>query len=296
MRIQDEELASHLQSIDAQLAKEGYTIPQRPMNAIMRLGMALKLSLPISDPKGFQHESSANWYVTEFINRWYETRYGERVNLDFSPGLIAVDIRGDIYVVRMPLVFGGARFYAHGDPNPKPTGKFSREPPLYNVLDAITDLTPAIRRELTPDELNYILQLFFLGVEVSHLFKGLGPKAELARLARADIDAAVTHLSDLRREYALSKWASLQAAEKVFKHVLTTAGQAYKQTHDLATLLSATVALGFGANVAEAIAVIQCSAGVRYGEVAVNEGEALDAHHASLLVCRELLQWSAPRR
>lgn len=80
----------------------------------------------------------------------------------------------------MPLVFGGARFYAHGDPNPKPTGKFSREPPLYNVLDAITDLTPAIRRELTPDELNYILQLFFLGVEVSHLVHRRSKNAEEA--------------------------------------------------------------------------------------------------------------------
>lgn len=295
VRIQDEELASHLQRIDAQLASEGFTIPQRPMNAIVRLGTALKLSLPFSDPKGFQHESSVNWYVTEFIHQWYDTRYGERIKLDFSPGLIAIDIRGDIYVVRMPLVYGAARFYAHGEPNPKPTGHFSREPPRFNALDAIPDLTTTIRRELTEAELDYILQLFVLGVEVSHHFKGLGPKAELARLARADIDAAVTHLSDLRREYGLSKWSSLQATEKVFKHVITTTGQPFKHIHDLATLLRTTTAMGFGADVREAIDVIQCSPGVRYGEPTVSEIEALDAHHASLVVCRELLRWSPAR-
>mgnify|MGYP001619986534 CR=1 FL=1 len=284
-----DEIGGFLQKIDADLATEGYTIPQRPMNAVVRIGQLLKLSMPFTDPRGFQHESSENWYITQCIHKWYENRYENRVKQDFSPGLVAIDIRNDVYIVSLPLIFGSVHFYSSAETVNNAKRQFSHGPIAYNVLDAIPDLTPSLRAELTREELHYIHSLFELGIELAQLFRFISPKEDIASIARSDIDTAVNHLSDLRREYALSKWSSLQATEKVLKYVISKQGGSFKQTHDLSALLSTVRSLGVHVDIDDAIKVIQCSAGIRYGQEKIDERAALDAHHGCLFACRELL-------
>ncbi|MDG5748549.1 HEPN domain-containing protein [Qipengyuania sp. XHP0207] len=100
--------------------------------------------------------------------------------------------------------------------------------------------------------------------------------------ARGDVKVAVSNLMDRGGRYGESKWASLQAGEKVLKAAISLSGATYGHTHDLDKLCRALTDTGIQFDAARQIAAIQCTPGIRYGDEACSREEALAAHHASL--------------
>jgi hypothetical protein len=110
---------------------------------------------------------------------------------------------------------------------------------------------------------------------------------------QGDLDAVVSHLVAHKSQLGLSKWASLQAVEKILKAYIVTKDQTMdvkKIGHKLGELAVAAENLGLPAIPNGYIADVQCSAGVRYGEVAVSVEEAGIAHLISLEVCEVAAQ------
>jgi hypothetical protein len=107
----------------------------------------------------------------------------------------------------------------------------------------------------------------------------------------ADMDTAVYHLTNLDCQYGLSRWASLQAAEKTLKGFIRVLGDKPPKTHDLQKLASLATHVGLSTSKTfqgldpGLIARAQCSPSVRYDDTVTRE-EAVDAHHASLEICR----------
>jgi hypothetical protein len=270
--------------IDRELAGDGYTIPQRPIHAVMKVGQALGLSLPITKPKETnQHPYAANWPIVESIYQWYEHRYGDRTKQDFSQGTIAVPIRDDIYIVKLPLVYGAVSFHADRERQAGSSNIFQGQR-KFNVLDAFKDLADGLRQALTDEELLHIHSLFVFALSTMLRARSLAKDDQLISLALTDVSTAANHLSDNQREYGLSKWASLQAAEKSLKYAIQSQTGTHPHGHNLQKLYEDAESHGLTHDLQDAITHIQCSAGVRYGEESVSRGSALDAHHASIVV------------
>jgi hypothetical protein len=87
---------------------------------------------------------------------------------------------------------------------------------------------------------------------------------------------------DRGNRFGESKWASLQAAEKILKATIEFEGAKFRFGHELATLCEQLDGLGITCEWASLISKIQCSAGIRYGEVTCTRNEAVEAHQASL--------------
>jgi hypothetical protein len=81
--------------------------------------------------------------------------------------------------------------------------------------------------------------------------------------------------------YANAKWSILQFSEKIIKSFMNASGISFKYTHDLKKLSKQMESLGkYIPNTL--IESIQCSPGVRYGEIVVGKNEAIEAIKSSI--------------
>lgn len=108
---------------------------------------------------------------------------------------------------------------------------------------------------------------------------------EYVREVVGDFDAAVNHLIEHSPQPGLSKWASLQVVEKLLKAYISTKGGSVEFIHKLQKLANEAVKLGLPEPPKDYIDLVQCPAGVRYGQIPVSVDEALLAHHISLELC-----------
>lgn len=106
--------------------------------------------------------------------------------------------------------------------------------------------------------------------------------------AFADLNAAVFHLTIRNRHHGLSKWASLQAVEKMLKAYLKRKVGDFKSGHVLEPLAQSAEKAGLIALDRRLLSATQCSANVRYGDDLVTLRCAVDAHHASLGLCGQV--------
>jgi len=75
---------------------------------------------------------------------WYERRYGEKLRCDRSLGRVAFSLRGDVWFMKIPLIYGS---------------------PELDVLNLIDDLTVGLRAALTVNEKEGIWRVFHLAYE-----------------------------------------------------------------------------------------------------------------------------------
>jgi hypothetical protein len=113
--------------------------------------------------------------------------------------------------------------------------------------------------------------------------QGVGER-DLVASALADHDSAVEYVVGQRSELGLAMWASLQAAEKMVKAVTLYRGGSPSKHHHLRKLAKEAKIEGILDD--RLLALVQCSAGVRYSPPKISIGEAVDSHLASLELSR----------
>jgi HEPN domain-containing protein len=111
------------------------------------------------------------------------------------------------------------------------------------------------------------------------------------REAMDDLRQSASQLTTHSPNYGFSRWASLQATEKVLKSFIAQQGKKFKKTHDLVELAAIAVSAGLPAFSPQLLDEIQCKAEVRYSAATVGKAEALQAHYAALVFCAQV----APR-
>jgi hypothetical protein len=284
------EFNAAMEQIDLKLQRESVPIHARAMRASLEYSRLFRLEFPmalgggVGTPGNFSDRN-----VEAHIRDWFARRYGERQKIFMGPGRTAVVIRGDPWELRLPLVLGQIRFVIERD-----LDRYKEEPsvgvqgrvPIVNVLRLVESLPQSLAAQLTDQECGDILTVFRNMLECMNAIGDLDGKPYVAE-ARADIAAAVTHIFDVPPHYGQSKWASLQAAEKLLKSFLKSRGVRVPRSHDLKGL--AKVARSSGASIDDTrISLVAAPASVRYGEIPVLLSEALDAHHASLFIGRQI--------
>lgn len=291
--VSEEEFQNRIKEIDEELQIENVPISSRPLQAIGRYDKKYRMNIMIAGGDYFKTKNkydSTN--LADAINDWYKNKYGDKLKKDFSLGQIALLIVGDVYKLKIPLIFGALLIYA-GDKY-KPVDRISeRSLPLINVFIYIENITKEIENELTMDESKYILSIFNNAVELFNIIDREKKIEPLIAAAKIDFDNAVNNLLSSHISTGQSKWSSLQATEKVFKAVLTKKGIKFNKIHDLKILASQVCDIGFGRIDDDIINTIQCTADVRYGNENYSIENAIKAHHYSILLCKDLIKFCA---
>ena len=276
-----------VEKIEAELQAEEVPIPLREMEALRRISGELHAAL--AEPKGQKTPTPGSYQGGDLVLRvvaWYEQLYGEKLLHDFRPGRTVLLLRGDIWVLHLPRFLGrGEVFCSQTEHTYRPPG--GREPFRYNILDCIEELAPALRNALSREELEHIEQIFEVGHKSFQEIE-LTQNFPLVTDAAADLYAAVFHLTARDRHHGLSKWASLQAAEKLLKAYLKKKTGRFNRGHILEPLVREAEGTGLRQLDRKLLAAIQCSPDVRYGDEPVSLKGAVDAHHASLGICGQV--------
>jgi len=265
-----------IESVDSEMRQENVPMHARPTQAVIRIGKRLKINLMIAPPDK----------TTRQIYDWFDNKYGNRLKIDFSPGELAFLLRNDLFRFRFPKIWGQISVEADISTfgKRKKSVEFTESHLKINFLDFIIDFTEAYAKSLLPSELQEISRLFKWGVESFDFVRAIS-NITYVKEALGDFHSSVTHLFSNPPQYGLSRYASLQATEKLLKAYIKSRGQKPKRNHNLQALADRASSLGLVKFRPDVIEKIQCIGGVRYGEVSVSLHEAIDAHHAAINIC-----------
>lgn len=276
-----------ISSVDEHLARCGFPPFQRVWRAesLIAKGLGIWASLP---RRGRTAPTEEPFGVTDLLDRvseWYETNYGKRLRPPFLAHSFAVDLRGTLWRVRLPMVFGTIAVFV--DPDLRRGGGIGGG---FNVLGAIDDFTQAYASRLRPVDAQYVLdasQIGFTAITFLGGFRGdtLGEQAGLDY--EHSVDALMTGFS-----WSKASWETAQCAEKVMKAVLVRAGCKHipkgRDGHDIPSLGRLLEREGGVSLDSDDLDLIHCDPKVRYGEQAVNPEAAYAAHRALLRLLKTL--------
>jgi HEPN domain-containing protein len=286
------QLSSMLEEIDEVLRAKGLKIPQRPLHAFSEVGRRTGKEMHLAHA-GTRIGSIVVDGTSDFIDYWYKQRYGDRLNMEWSPGDGVIIIRDDAYRFAVPRILGSVNVVCrpHEMGMNRPNVGVGRQLPTCNILDQITGLTKAYALLLRGEELQAIWDQCKLVMQsyndIEHTIRAIkNAGAEtLVQEALGDLRDSAKHVLDGQR-YGQARWHALQSVEKMLKFYLSIKRINYKYTHELQKLISQ---LGSGLPAIfydnAQVEQVQCSAGVRYGEESSTLQQAADAWNTALRMC-----------
>lgn len=282
-RDQSEFLAA-IESIDATLKARQVPIHARPLQAGSEFCRQFHMSLPVAPiPTEPEEGSYSGGSLAARIHRWYEEQYGDRLKINMSPGSVAFQIRGDLWRIDLPLVFG--RFQVICYPQDTP----DRNMPVIDVFHHIQGLTSAAAQSLTEGERFSLRRFFVFALDTLSQLSQFFDAPHLCD-ARQKWDASIGHLFAQPPAFHLAKWDALEAAERAIKSFSDLVTGKHQNIHDITRLLIDAENAGMRRIPQPVVLPLQMNAAVRYGKISVNQTEALAAHHAALLVLRHALE------
>ena len=272
-----------MEEINKELRAKNVPIHARPIHAVGEAAKCLKTDVILAPLPAAAIEGHCNKLsLAAHIYDWYESRYGDRLKIHFGPGSVVLLIRGDPWRIVLPRIFGVVTVTC--DPDLK---KY-RNASCVSILNCIEDFPAGLAAKLTPDERKEILLLFTSSLDTLQQLEGITDKPYIKE-AIADLESAVSQVFARPPQYGLSKWSSLQFVEKLLKSFLELKKAKVPRHHGLAKIAQEAQSVGLGSVNSDLLSKVQCSAGVRYGEVPVTLEEAIAVHHATLYLCRQLV-------
>jgi hypothetical protein len=285
----EEEFQKLMEETDQELRAENVKTIGRPVAGWLRISSRFGLRLRMNPSKRPPRDDCYTGDDLTFrIFDWFDHRYGDRLKISLGAGEMAVFVRGDLYRLVFPRIFGTVSlscspedFKAHGEA----TSSIGRgRPPAMNILSCIEGLTAALAQTLTPGHRTELLRLFQMGC-TAHAEIRVKRDVELVEEALGDLQESVARLFDVTPRCGTSKWASLQAAEKMLKAYIKQRGQKFPYIHGLACLAGLAEAHGLPVLPRDVLVEIQCEPGVRYADSSITTPEAVRAQHLSLQLC-----------
>ncbi|MCF2522545.1 HEPN domain-containing protein [Bradyrhizobium sp. G127] len=287
MRISNKaEFDALLEQIDQALKKDGVPIHARQIQGFMQVCQKLQLSLPmVGEPIHGIYQGSS---LAGHIRDWFVTRYGDRLKFDFSPGCFPIAIHEDLYLARLPFVLGSAKFFISRAPRPsdQQLNRISRDPVPFNFLDLVVDLTDGARQSLTDEELRSLSQLFLIALQQSSDWQIAS--REFQDAISDDLELSATLAVD--GKFGLSRWHSLQAAEKAIKAFIKQRGGLAPHIHNLRNLHDQAMQMGMPSLIVNDLTNAQCAADVRYEKKNSTQSQTLAANEAARRICTAIAQ------
>jgi HEPN domain-containing protein len=206
-----DEFLERMALIDSELANKGTPIHARAFHAFPLLSPDYNGPLLGGGIDGSHYDEYEGPNLLEKTNTWYREQYGDRFNAPTDRGKVPVLLRQEIYLIRVPLVYGS---------------------PKIQILPLVNGLTQAMARSLSQKELDEIQRCFVEGYGLTYEFEDLvseldakarnnTPRKDNPFLARAvrDKDTAADCLEGaIDTNGAI--FHSQQLAEKMLKAVI----------------------------------------------------------------------------
>lgn len=295
-----EEFERFMESMDRRFVQHGIGIPARQLAAIPEIMRAFELenfTVPRGEPIA---GSFAPRDVALRAFAWFDEKYGDAQKAYMGSGHGLVILRGQVWLIRYPAIFGRCAFHTGGRPDSlylirSPSGYDSVSPdspewqdpdlPKYDVFDYLPDLPERMRSTLPRHEVHGLAYVFCkYRLYLDALIRARTRK--YVEAARGDLDAAARMLAPSTNTPGIARWSCLQAVEKLFKSYLHHRGEKYPtggpKAHDLAALSELVAAAGGPRFPSELLDQVQCAAGVRYEPESVSSHDAARAHFAAL--------------
>ena len=268
MEFNESEFELNISEIDTEYSRREVKVSARPFGAVIELLKRMNVSGPLTNP----YSESVSFPVTasnacDHVHHWYESTYGELLNVDFSPASFPIWIAGHAYEVKLPLAFGVMVVSSKHTFTDKG---------IVNGVDFIQKLPPKIRAGLTGAEENLIQAMYATCVGVADEFKKY--KSELVRSARDDSLVSCQLLCGFNINAALSSWHSLQFAEKCLKELIGRS-RTYSRTHELDKLVKEAVSVGYMPDKRIDWSLFRFNPSVRYEPDAVSIESAVKINH-----------------
>jgi len=230
------------------------------------------------------------------IHEWFKQQYGERLNMNLDFGDTVAEIRNDFYSIRLAPFWGA--MIVHCDPllhgsDFGPNKKINAGPIKSNLFNSVKGLTAIFIKSLTADECNNLLDAYARGFLGFSRMNARG--APYSKEALDDLTQSASQLTSRSPNFGFSRWASLQAAEKILKSFIEVQGKTFRKNHDLNELATTASACGLPSLPPNLLTEIQCSANVRYSSSSVAKKEALRAHYAVLTLSAEVAPLLKPQ-
>lgn len=279
-----------IREIDEELKAEGISPVGRPMNAIIKFGQRFDMSMLFTKPQpGVPDHLMGSWKYAERIHDWYKQVYGDKIKLDPSADAkVAVQADGDLWELRLPIIFGTATIVAERALS-KMDGKALSSPRL-NACDLLFGITQPRLIHFSDSDLAEVYGMFVIGMDVRNAFKRFSKSSHFFREAQSDWKTVIVHMTSQNPNYGQARWASLQLAEKFMKGLIGVIGHVspVPHGHNLKKLHDALAGSITGLDLERLLTEVQCSAAVRYGEEPSTREQAYSAHKSSLLLVRAL--------
>jgi hypothetical protein len=278
-----------MEKVDKKLRDQGVSIAARPLLAVREISMALGVGLRIaplsSGPEPGIYEGDS---LSAHIKVWFESRYGDRLKMNPSPRYTVVLLAGDLWRVRLPLLYGRPHLVV--DPNgplvSQTQGRvFRRGPVTINVLTYVEGLTRAIALTLEETESSVLLNHFMTAMDTRIALHEVTDRPYIVE-ALGDLEASGASLTAQRPHAGQSMWSSLQAAEKVLKSYAVVGGGRLRKSHNLTQVFEEAQAVGLPTIAAGTLQTLQCSADVRYGADLPGIERAVAAHQSAYEICK----------
>jgi len=278
---------SAMEAIDTELQAEKIAIANRSIQATLLIGEKLKVDgfqITGGDPTP-EYFTSHN--LGAHIHQWYDVKYGDKMKKDFRIGRMVVVIKGELFEVGFPLLFGRANFIC--DPTLRKYPSMGVNGPVtINLLAIIDGLTSALAAKLTDTELKELATLYgsTYNAMINYVDNsGLPSQKEIL----TDMETAIDSFFYTHEQFGQSKWHSLQFAEKLLKSIIESYGKTYPFTHKLKELTNIINTIS-GIKIDDKIlSEIECKPEVRYNADLVSAEDAIKAHHAALALLRSVL-------
>lgn len=292
-----------LREIDQSLKEKAIPPHSRPIMAVIEFGKRFHISIPLVKlPPGAPAELDATGFYTDRIHRWYEEVYGGLIKTDFSEkAKVAVLADGDIWEMRIPLVYGSVVIEAKRELPSQTDNRIGTKVLKVNACASLTGITKARLQHFSDDDLNAVYGLFIVGLDVREAFKRFRNADPMFAAAEEDWFAAVAHMTNQSPNWDQARWSSLQMTEKFMKGLIKIISEhkAPRRGHDLIEVHDILARSIMGLNLRHLIADIQCEASNRYHEAETpsTQQQAYASHKACLLVIRVLgdVQYSQNR-
>lgn len=277
--------------IDETLKDDNVPIYARPLRSFSFLSEKLKANLLItSAEKLTDNNVFTNYNIAIHVDNWFESMYGDRININLGPGSIVLLLKSDPWEMRIPLVLGKA--YLVCDPNLDKYRNIANvttgPPPKRNILLLIENISNAFASSLSQEELVHIMKIFSLSLDVLPVLKDKS-SFPFINDAISDFNSSVFHIFENPPHFGLSKWASLQFVEKLIKSHLKLNNCKFPKDHDIKSLAQIAFKNGMRTVPESDLDAVYCKAGVRYGEQKISLNEAVEAHHAAIRIAHKIL-------
>lgn len=277
-----------IRKIDNQLINENIPISSRPLRACSYISAQLKESIPLINKSSLDYPVT-NENIATHINQWYDNMYGDLLLIDMSPGSYFTYFRGTIFEVKFPRILGTVNFKIDRDLEKYKKDVISNEIPNFNVLNSILKIRQGFINTLSDKELECFFVEYCRNYFSITSFQNYLQKYQYFIEAHEDYKQAVSVLRLESTNFGLSKWSSLQFAEKILKGLILTKDDNVDKTHELRELNKQFYCLFNLKFDDEIIKGLNCSASVRYDNTMCNRNDAFSSHQKSLLFLNQII-------